>query len=75
MAKPKSSSSPAPTKAPASPVAPQGASASPALREPKPDREAVARRAYERYCQRCESHQPGCELTDWLEAEADLSQR
>lgn len=73
MAKPKSSSSPAPTKAPASHVAAQPASASPVVREPKPDREAVARRAYERYCQRCERHEPGCEVTDWLKAEADLS--
>ncbi len=37
-----------------------------------PTWEQIAGRAYEIYCLRCRSSQPGDALGDWLAAEADL---
>lgn len=38
-----------------------------------PDAEQVRSRAYEVYCERCESGGAGDALTDWLAAERELS--
>lgn len=56
-------------------AAPPQAPANLPVRELKPDREAVAKRAFEIYCDRCRTNTPGSEMTDWMMAETELARR